>query len=498
MNLIDKLKKQEKYTKYSIYLIIIFSIIVITLASVYHVSGDGCWHMPVGKYIAKEHKFPLFEPLGRDEPFWSPPLYHIAIAAVYSIFSIFWGNIANSAPKFIPPFFGILSLAFSFLTIRKLLNSRTAFYSILFMAFVPIFIDYSVLSYAESILVFFVVLSVYLLINNKIALSGIAAGLSILAKYNGVFILPILIYILYKRNDKKAFLKKSMVLASFCILIAMPWLIRNWILLGNPIWPFLNFIFSGIEAKSYSTLDFSRIVHPNIISFTLLGFFGVPDGNYAAFSFFDLPLIRILLPLWLVASIVFITPAFIGIFHSKKAPEAKIFILWLSSYFILFLLYVLNVGWSVSRMLLPAFPALAVFWAFGYKVLMQKAIFRKTAFLILVIAAGLVFSEFIKFILASNEWSFYNHDFEWVRQNTAKESVFIASGQCIPYNIERTSLHFSEENIKNADYLWLNQNFRLDKRSVLSQNEIQSIHSRNFKIAYDNKSTGTRIYQIKQ
>ncbi|MEK6883655.1 MAG: glycosyltransferase family 39 protein, partial [Nanoarchaeota archaeon] len=155
------IKNQDKYTKYSIFIIVLFSIIVLFLATIYHVSGDGCWHLSAGKFIADNGKIPLNEPLGREEPFWSPPLYHILI----SIFYLFNDN-TNFAIKFISPVFGILSLIFSFLIIKKIYNSRTAFYSIIFLAFVPIFIDYSILSYIESMLVFFVILSVYFILKD--------------------------------------------------------------------------------------------------------------------------------------------------------------------------------------------------------------------------------------------------------------------------------------------------------------------------------------------
>ena len=120
MNLLNKFNSLDKYTRYSVYIIILFSFIVLSLASIYHVSGDGCWHIQSSKFIAENQKFPLFEPLGRDEPFWSPPLYHIIVAAVYYFFNTFSHSAANFAIKFISPIFGILTLIFSFLVIKKL------------------------------------------------------------------------------------------------------------------------------------------------------------------------------------------------------------------------------------------------------------------------------------------------------------------------------------------------------------------------------------------
>ena len=500
MDIIKKFQNSDKYTKSSIIIIILFSLIVLSLASVYHVSGDGCWHIPVGKFIANNHKFPLFEPLGRDEPFWSPPLYHILVAAVYYIFNLFNHEIANFSVKFISPIFGILSLIFSFLVIKKTTNSKIAFYSTIFLAFIPIFIDYSVLSYVESMLVFFVVLSIYFLINDKIIFAGIAAGLSILTKYNGVFILPVLICILYKKfnNRKKLFYKKLIILIFISLLIPSPWFIRNWILLGNPIWPFLNFVFSGYQVKSYSALNLNNLVDYNLPSFTYFGIFGVPDGNYNLLSILNIKYLNIILPVWLFGTFLFLIPLFIGFFRKKKDYKGNksVLSIWVLTYLILFFLYAANVGFGVSRIILPALPALAVFWAFGFEKLSSNENLEKIfKILIVLIAIGFILASFAKTFFAANEWNFYQKDFYWVKSNTNPDSVFIANGQCVPYNIERASVYYGEDNLKKADYIWTNQNFWLDRRSILDESSLNSIKSKN-EIAYSNKETGTTIYKI--
>ena len=511
MKTAKKSKKLEKYTRYSIFVIVLFSIIVLSLTSIYHVSGDGCWHIPAGKFIADNLKFPLFEPLGRDEPFWSPPLYHIFVAAVYYFFS-FNGNVANFAAKFVSPVFGILSLIFSFLLIKKLANPKIAFYSTIFLAFIPIFIDYSVLSYTESVLVFFVVLSIYFLAEDKIILSGIAAGLSILAKYNGVLVLPILLYIAYKKyhNNKRFFYRNCAILVLATLVIASPWLIRNWALLGNPIWPFLNFIFHGFESKAYSQANFHNLIRLDLYESTYLGIFGVPDGNYAVFSFVKIQNLWILIVAWLIGTLVFIAPLIAGLLKFKKFKSIKsdrnnyavtALKIWVLFYVLLFMLYVINVGTLVSRIILPAFPALAVFWAFGFEHL--AANFSGTAkkillALFLIAVIGLVASETIKVNIAANAWDKYKADFEWIKSNTDKKSVFIANGQCVPYNIERTSLYSTSENLDKADYIWVNQNLKLDSKSILDERALKSIQSKNYKIVYSNKETGTAIYGTKQ
>ena len=202
----------EKYTKYSAIVIILFSLVVISLASIHHISGDGCWHIQAGKFFGERGYLPLKENIGRDWPFSNPPVYHIIVGYLYAALNMISHDAANFAVKLVSPFFGILALIVSFLLIRKLYNPKTAFYSILFLASIPIFIDYSVLGYIESSLIFFVFLSIYFLVNERIYLSGIAAGIAMLAKYNGMFVLPILIFILYKKHNlTKNFYKKSII-----------------------------------------------------------------------------------------------------------------------------------------------------------------------------------------------------------------------------------------------------------------------------------------------
>jgi len=505
MNPAQKFKKADKYTRYSIYIIILFSLIVLSLASIYHVSGDGCWHIQSSKFIAENHKFPLFEPLGRDEPFWSPPLYHITVAVVYSIFNYISHNAANFAIKFVSPIFGILTLIFSFLVIKKLTNPKIAFYSVIFLAFTPLFIDYSVLSYVENAMMFFVILSIYFLINGRIALSGISVGLSVLAKYNGSFIVPLLLFILYKKyGNKRVFLKNSLTLIALLLLVASPWLIRNWILLGNPVWPFINFIFHGFESKSYSQANFQNLIRPDLYVSTYLGIFGVPDGNYTVFSFANIPHFNILITLWLLGTVIFIIPFVVGILKfnknkdkSKNYDIKNILLIWILPYLVLFIIYAANVGILISRIIIPIFPALAIFWAFGFNYLNNKSFGKLFSIFLVFVIIGLVSSEYIKTVIASDSWNKYNPDFEWVKSNTDADAVFIAHSQCVPYNIERTSIYFGKDNIKNVNYIWVNQNFNLDKRSIFDAKTLRFIQSQNYDIQYSNKDTETVIYRVK-
>lgn len=503
MNLIKKFNKIEKYKRYSVFVIIIFSIIVLSLTSIHRTSGDACWQVSVGRYIGTNFKVPLFEHLGRDEPFWAPPLFHFIVAMVYSFFNIFNYNLANTIIKFISPLFGILTLIFSFLTIKKLFNSKIAFYSTLFLAFLPLFMDYSTFGYIESTVTFFIVLSVYFLVNGRIFLSSVVAGISIITKYNGIFIMPVLLYYVYKinKNDKKLLLRRLLIVALVPVLISMPWLIRNWIILGNPVWPFVNNIFHGVETASYNYFkSFGNILDTKLSTFAYLGFFGVPEGNPQKLLFFDIPYLYLLLSIWFVGTLIFTLPLVIGFFVKNINDDTKCLIYtWIGSFFILFLLYVANVNFSVSRIVMPAVPALAMIWAFGFDYLLKKFKFKNFIRIIFIlVVSGFVFSEVIKISLASSRWSFYDEDFDWVKANTNKNAIVLAGGQCLSYKFDRQTLSPKLENIDNVDYIWINQNFRLDPKAIVQENILLKIKENNYKLVYENKQTSTIIYKVKQ
>jgi 4-amino-4-deoxy-L-arabinose transferase-like glycosyltransferase len=494
---LNKLKELDSHTKLAIAIIAAAITLRFVLASFYHVSGDGCWHNSVARFIAREGKLPLFESFGRDEPFWAPPLFHAVLALFYKTFGAFGNSIADFSAKMVSPLFGSLSLVFSYLVAAKLFGKRTALYATLFLAFIPLSIDYNVFSYVGGLLSFLVVLSVYFAINNRVVSSAVCFGLAILTKYNGAFIMPLLLYIIY-RNNKKRFARNAAVFLSICSLIGLPWFIRNWIYLGNPVWPFFNTLFNGYYSESFAlsgvgSFDFANFFSiGGLVSF-YLGFFGVPNGNYHALSFVNVPHLPLLFGIWLCGTMIFCLPLLLGLISGKLEKKGILFV-WIGSYILLALIYIGNAGWAVSRFMLPALTPVAVIWARGIENVKNDMIRKAFIALILAVIAGFVFSSFAKVAIAAASWNSYKDDFEWVKKNTDKDGIFMGY-QCLSYNIDRFSIMPGLEKATEVDYIFVNRNFRLEPRSIVNEEIFDIIRQHNFSKVYSNNATGTTIYK---
>ena len=241
------------YPRLSIGIIILFAVIRLIFAATHTVSGDACWHLSAARFIATENKIPLFEGIGRLEPFWAPPLFHFAAAFFYKVFFPVNAGLADFSMKFISPIFGTLTVMLLYLISRKHFNEKIAFYAMLFINFIPVFMDYSVLSYVESITAFFSVLSVYFMLKNRHLLSSLSLGLALLSKYHAVFMYPMLLYLAYKLNkNSKDLRKKLLIVVIVPLLISSVWFLRNFLLLGNPIWPFFNEYSMATRGEPYS------------------------------------------------------------------------------------------------------------------------------------------------------------------------------------------------------------------------------------------------------
>jgi len=152
-------------------------------------------------------------------------------------------------------FFGILSAAAVFSFTRKFFSNKTAFLATaLFISAPGIFMQmtYSYIDLAQCFYSFLAFYALMLWIENKniklLILSAILVGLTLSVKLLGgitllVLCLIMLFEFIYARIGFKKALKYYFIFGFIAFIICSVWYIRSYIVLGNPVYPFLHNIF---------------------------------------------------------------------------------------------------------------------------------------------------------------------------------------------------------------------------------------------------------------
>jgi hypothetical protein len=228
-------------------------------------------------------------------------------------------------------------------------------------------------------------------------LAGILAGLALGEKYTAVLILLALgALVLFQGGwrvpARRAFLT-SALLVGVALVLCLPWLVRNFIVVGNPVYPF---VFGGLYWDAWRSAWYSRFgtglwndpLQLLVVPWTMT----VQGAQSGSFDATIGPLLLALLPFSLL--------------QRRAQTDAKaIRAMW-------FLVAVLLAFWLLgvaqskllwqTRLLFPAFPLLAIFAAEGWERLahIQLPQFSAQRFAALVIALVLGLNAF-GFVLAT-------------------------------------------------------------------------------------------------
>jgi len=506
--MINRGKKHENslYKNLAIWTIIVSFIIRIALALITKEGGDPAWHLNVARFIGENLKFPVFEFLGR-EAFSKPPLFHIIGGIFYNIFNIF--NLGDMGIKLLSPLAGTGFLIFTYLIAKELTNERIAFLSTLFLSFLPLSMYLSVTGHIEMITAFFFIGTIYFMIKEKIYLSGIFLGLSLLGKEFSIMLVPIMAYYYFKkRKEKKEMpLKKFLIIMIIGALISAPFYIRNLIIFGNPIWPFLISAFPskyiyplGLKPELTPSMIYEQFGNP--IQIIYLEFFGVPAGRIDNLLILNVQ--GFMLWIWFASTLVFLIPIFLAIKERKKIRNNNILIsLILINLSLLIVTLAMN-GATTPRYFIYSLPAIAILWALEMDMLIRK--YGRVALIImLVISSGFVLGEIVKAKVGADMWDAYKKDFKWIKENTSENALIMAGGQAMSYRLHREAIYIPDNQRmspsyipewKDFDYIFINQQFKPDKRVILEEELVNKIkNSEDFEIVYENKDTGTEIYK---
>lgn len=374
--------------------ILVHVIVTLILASVPPVSRDALNHhlaipkmylMHGGMYEIPTMHFSYF-PMNIDLLYLLPIWLEFDIAAKYIHFV-----------------FALLTAALIYRYLKERLGATYGACGALLFLTTPIILKLSVTAYVDLGLIFFSWATLYFFLRwidtnysakNLIA-AGIACGLGLGTKYNGLillFIMAAMVPLTYSRMKNNGLsaddqrvrnvnsvigLKYGFIFSCTALLVFSPWMLRNWTWKQNPVYPLYNSVFNppiaqptleptnaedtpaphnafGIRKNVYGESILQTVTIP------IRAFFQGQDDNP---QFFDGKLNPFLLFLPFFAFIRLKTSA-------RSAPLAHRGIL--VGFSVLFVLFVLFSSDFRIRYMAPAIPAIIVLAVFGIHNLWQK------------------------------------------------------------------------------------------------------------------------------
>ena len=195
--------------------------------------------------------------------------YPMNLDLLYMI-PLYFGN--DILPKYIHFLFALFTASLLFWFLKRRLSAPYALFGALFFLSMPIIVKLSITVYVDLGLIFFSATALILLMNwtesiyksKYLVLSAIFCGLALGTKYNGLivlFLLTLFIPFLYLKTERgKLYVQsKAFGFAGLYVLVALivfsPWMIRNTIWTGNPIYPLYNRHFQNASADGAEELS---------------------------------------------------------------------------------------------------------------------------------------------------------------------------------------------------------------------------------------------------
>lgn len=201
--------------------------------------------------------------------FMTHSYYPMNVDLLYIIPLIFKNDII---PKYIHLSFALLTAFIIYWYLKRKVDKTYALLGILIFLSTPIIIKLSTTVYVDLGLLFFSSLSLLTLFRWQeedfkikwLIISAISCGLALGTKYNGLIVLLLLtlavpcFYIQRYKDSLKA-IRYGFFYFLISLAIFSPWLIKNYILTGNPIYPLYDSIFNATSTNSGSHLSVFQI-----------------------------------------------------------------------------------------------------------------------------------------------------------------------------------------------------------------------------------------------
>lgn len=282
------------------------------------------------------------------------------------------------AAKYIHFLFALLTAGLLFQFVRRRLGAAWAACAGLMFLTIPVILKLSVTVYVDLGLIFFSTASLFAVVLwleqpgsiRWLLVAGAAGGLALGTKYNAmvpVLAIGLLAPYFFLRTgggrdgDQLRAVGYGAVFAAVALLVFSPWLIRNYSLTGNPVYPLAQGVFAAesaageVQPKPLGPLLIRKLVYEEDLSYTLM----IPlrifyEGQDDDARFFDgrMNLLLLLLPLALAA-----VPGK----YRKTYPEVPLF----AAYAVLIVLLVFLLVDMRIRWIAAIIPPLVVLATYG-------------------------------------------------------------------------------------------------------------------------------------
>jgi 4-amino-4-deoxy-L-arabinose transferase-like glycosyltransferase len=216
------------------------------------------------------------------------------------------------AAKLLHTSFALLLAGLVYLIARRWLDPKAGWPAVIILASMPLLVTLGSWAYNDLALAFYQLASVYSIINYQLAvnkereagiqtgsslwrnrswliLSGLFAGLAMGMKYTS-FVTPLVVVLIIAYYVSRiAYYRVLFDLSIFsgaAFLVAFPWYLKNWMLTGNPVYPFLSGVFGGqfwdgFRAEWYAGAGTGIGWDPGkLLALPWLLTLGVYDANY--------------------------------------------------------------------------------------------------------------------------------------------------------------------------------------------------------------------------
>jgi hypothetical protein len=226
----------------------------VVLASAPPTSGDAiAYHLSAPKeWLEAGRIFPIWWDWNTFQPFTTE--LHQALGQAL------WNG---RAAMVVTALLGVFSVCCVYGLARELAGRRAAVVAAIVWVAQGMFVWESTGGFVELVLAGFIALSVWHLLalrrsgNPHDALwAGLAAGLAAGTKYHGlIFALAFAVLLLAMARRRRLL---SLGLFTAAAVVALPWYVRNWVVAGNPLYPFAAGVFGGKYLDAGARYDLSQ------------------------------------------------------------------------------------------------------------------------------------------------------------------------------------------------------------------------------------------------